>query len=264
MPAQGPHNESPKRKRRRETIVRRRRIRFVSLVLVLAIAAGLYAVLSSVSRSTAQVSEQELLVRETPSEGGPVDASGEEHPVFARLADNNLVLPMAAQYATIIAYHPLSDERAVSLSPIGAQVNGGAVARTLQRLFSGRAPIRYYLMSSAGRVVAQMAAVDIGAPAGTPVCTPVSGQVIGVKSYRLYGKYDDVQVDIRPKGTSDVIISLLFIEDPVVQIGQTVEAGKTQIGKVRAAQGDLGERLAEYTHDTGSHVHLQASQSPLE
>ena len=113
--------------------MRRRRIRFVSLVLVLVAAAGLYAALSSVNRSTAQVSEQELLVSETPSEGsGPVDASGERAPVFARLADNNLVLPVAAQYATIIAYYPSSDERAVPLSPIGAQVNGGAMARTLQ------------------------------------------------------------------------------------------------------------------------------------
>ena len=88
--------------------------------------------------------------------------------------------------------------------------------------------------------------------------------MVGVKSYRLYGKYDDVQVDIRPKGTNDAIISLLFIEDPVVQIGQTVEAGKTQIGKVRAAQGDLGERLAGYTHDDGARVPSRLPQEPSE
>jgi hypothetical protein len=29
---------------------------------------------------------------------------------------------------------------------------------------------------------------------------------------------------------------------------------------VRAPQGDLGERLAELTHDGGSHVHLQVTK----
>lgn len=264
MPAQVLETQSLARKRHKDIIVRRRRIRFASLVVIIVLAAGVYALVSSVNHSTAQVSEHELLVSETPSLGGPVDASGEEHPVFARLADNNLVLPVAAQYATIIAYQSMSDERAIDLTPIGSQVNGGLIGRTLERLFSGRAPIRYFILASQGRMVAQTAAVDIGAPAGTPVCAPISGQVVGVKSYQLYGKYDDVQVDIRPKGASDVMISMLFVEEPVVQIGQTVEAGKTQIGRVRAAQGDLGARLAEYTHDSGSHVHLQVTQSPLE
>jgi hypothetical protein len=264
MPARAAQTESLPARRSREIIVRRRRIRFLSVILVLVLAAGLYAILSSGSRGTAQVSDQELLVSEKPSEAKPVDASGEDHPVFARLAENNLVLPVAAQYATIIAYEPTSDERALPLTPIGAQVNGGVLGRWLGRAFSGRAPIRYYVLPSSGRVVSETAAVDVGAAPGTPVCAPVSGQVVGVKSYQLYGKYDDVQIDIKPEGASEVLISILLVDEPQVQIGQTVEAGKTQLGKVRDVQGETGQLLAGYTHDSGGHVHLQATQSPLQ
>jgi len=55
----------------------------------------------------------------------------------------------------------------------------------------------------------------------------------------LYGKYPDVQIDIRPEKTSGVTVSLLFIADPVVSIGDMVQAGKTQLGKVRECPKEL-------------------------
>jgi ABC-type transporter lipoprotein component MlaA len=35
------------------------------------------------------------------------------------------------------------------------------------------------------------------------------------------------------------------------------------LGKVRECPEDLGATLAEYTHDSGSHVHLQVTEEPI-
>ena len=198
------------------------------------------------------------------STNGPVEASGESRPFFASLEGQNLVLPVAARDATVIAYQPADDERAVPLEPVGRQVNGGVVSRSIGRVFSQDSSVRYYVLEGDGRVVAPTGAVAIGAPAGSVITSPVSGEVTGVKRYRLLGKYDDIQIDIRPAKVSGVTISLLFVAEPAVSIGQTVVAGTTQIGTVRDAPGDLGAKVAALTHDSGSHVHIQVTQEPTE
>jgi len=248
--------------RRNAALYRRRRTRFAVAfaVLCLAVAGILIGVL--VGHSTAQVNGQQLLVNNTQESGSPVSESGEPHPAFARLDDKNLLLPVAAQDTTIIAYQPVADERAVALSPIGSQENSGAVARFFRRLFSGAPSVRYYMLPGQGSV--ETGSADIGAPPGTAIASPVNGIVVGVKSYKLLGKYDDVQIDIQPELTSGLTISLLFVSDPVVTIGEVVTAGKTQLGKVRACPPELGTRLAKYTHDSGAHVHLEATQEPID
>ena len=170
---------------------------------------------------------------------------------------------MPAQEATIIAYLPLSDEGAVSFIPIGEQVNGGVVSRSIEAVFSDSASVRYYILRGTGRVVTETGAVDVGAPSGTPITSPVSGVVVAVKTYKLYGKYDDVQIDIRPEETGGVIVTLLFIDGPVVSIGDRVDAGKTQLGTVRRCPADVGNTLATYTHDSGSHIFLQVTEEPI-
>ena len=84
-----------------------------------------------------------------------------------------------------------------------------------------------------------------------------------VKHYKLYGKYDDVQVDIRPEEMSGITFSLLFIDEPAVSIGEVVTAGKTAIGKVRECPEELGKQLSIFTHDDGSHVFMQATEEPI-
>jgi hypothetical protein len=176
------------------------------------------------------------------------------------LGDRNLLLPVAAGDATIIAYQPVSDERAVALSPIGQKVNANAIVRFFRGIFSGEPTVRYYQLEGEGQEPTN--SVLVGAAPGSPVTAPITGVVTRVKQYLLYGKYEDVQIDIRPEKMGGVTISLLFISDPSVSIGETVTAGKTQLGKVRQCPEELGACVAEYTHDSGSHVHLQVTGEP--
>ena len=255
------HDERERVSRRNAALYRRRRLRFAIAFAVFCLAVAGILIGMLVGHSTAQVAGQQLPVNSTDASGSAVSDSGEQHPAFARLGDRNLLLPVAARDATIIAYQPVADKRAVALSPIGSQENCGAVTRFFRRMFSGTPSVRYYVLPGAGSV--SMGSADIGAQPGTAISSPVSGIVTGVKSYMLYGKYDDVQIDIQPELTSGLTVSLLFVSNPVVSIGEVVTAGKTVLGEVRACPADLGLRLSEYTHDSGAHVHLQATQDPV-
>lgn len=253
--------ERLRRKQRLAALHRRRRIRFaLGFAVVCLLVAGIL-IATSAGGSTERVGAENLLVSDSPSPSAPVAASGEERPAFARVDDRNLLLPVAAKDATIIAYQPVSDDRAVALSPIGDQANSNAVVRFFRGIFSGEPSVRYYLLGGEGG--APTGSVLVGAQPGSLVTSPVSGIVTGVKEYKLYGKYDDVQIDIRPEEMSGTTLTLLFISEPVVSIGEVVTAGKTQLGKVRESPPELAASLAEYTHDSGSHVYMQVSEEPI-
>jgi hypothetical protein len=260
MPLQLPPHEAARRRRRRQSLARRRRLRFFTLLALLLLVVGAFSTVALAGRITRQVPSSELLVADSSDGSGPV--SGTARPFFARLRGQNLVLPVPSQDATVIAYQPAGDERAIPLDPVGRQINGSVVSRSIQRVLARKTSVQYYVLKGTGRVVAPTGAVDVGAAPGTVITSPVSGEVTGVKKYRLLGKYDDIQIDIRPAKVSGVTVTLLFVAEPAVTIGQEVVAGSTQLGKVRGSLGDLGARLSEYTHDTGSHVHLQVTQDP--
>lgn len=216
----------------------------------------------SASGTTERLGEDALPTGGGRSSAAPIASGGVERPVFARLGDRNLLLPVAAGDATIIAYRAVSDDRALALTPIGEQANSNALIRFFRRVFSSPPAVRYYLLE--GAEGEPTTSVLVGAPPGSIVKAPISGVVTGVKEYMLYGKYADVQIDIRPEKSSGVTVSMLFIADPVVSIGEVVTAGKTQLGKVRECPQELGKTLAVYTHDSGSHVHLQVSGEPVD
>jgi hypothetical protein len=252
--------ERPKNTRRQATLYRRRRIGFGVAGLV--VCALIVVLLVAATSGGSSDKSQAFNVANNQAVNAPVAATGEAHPPFARLGDRNLLLPVAAESATIIAYQPVSDERAIGLTPIGSKQNSGRLARFFRRLFSGQSSVRYYVLDGPGSN--PTSSVDIGAQAGSPVTSPVSGVIAGVKAYKLYGKYDDVQIDITPEGASGVTISLLLIADPVVNIGEVLTAGKTQLGKVRVCPSELGSRLSQFTHDAGAHIHMQATQEPID
>ena len=222
--------------------------------------AGIIIVIAA-GGSTAQVSSQGLLVSSDPSPSAAVTATGENRPAFARLGDRNLLLPVAARDVTIIAYQPVTDDRAVQFSPIGDRANSNALVKFFRGIFAGQPSVRYYQLPGEGG--GATGSILVGAAPGCPVTAPISGTVTAVKQYKLYGKYDDVQVDIRPDEMSGITISMLFVEEPAVSIGEVVTAGKTQLGKVRACPEELGKQLSVFTHDSGSHVFMQATEEPI-
>lgn len=249
-------DEILRHKRRRAAIYRRRRLRFTLAFLgVCALIAGI-VVIATASGRTEQVGAEALMGR---SPSAPVAATGQERPAFARMGDRNLLLPVAAGDATIIAYQAVSDDRAMPLTPIGEQANANAVLRFFRDIFSSEPSVRYYALDGDAGTTSVM----VGAPVGSAVYAPITGVVTTVKEYLLYGKYTDVEIGIRPEKSSGLTVNLLFISDPVVSIGDIVTAGKTRLGKVRECPEELGACLSAYTHEAGAHVHLQVTEEPV-
>jgi hypothetical protein len=242
-------------------LYRQRRIRFiVGFAAVCVLLTVVIVVAVAVSKNSGQLSPEQQLAGGTRSPTAPIAASTQDRPAFARFGGKNILLLPVAD-ATIIAYQPVSDTKAVALTPIGQRVNVNGFVRFFRDLFTGTPSMRYYQLPGADN--APTTSVLIGAQPDTPVTSPVNGVVVRVREYLLFGKYDDVQIDIRPEELGGTIVTLLFINNPAVTIGMRVEAGKTLLGTVRQCPQEIAKILADYTHDSGSHIHLQVSEEPI-
>jgi len=257
-----PEETAAKRKQSKVKLYRRRRATFV-LGLVGACVALTVIVLVALgaSQSSSQIAPEQLLAGDDQYPTAPVPATSEERPAFARFGTRYLLLPVAAADATILAYQPVSDPNAVALTPIGQRVNVNGFVRFFRDLFTGDPSVRYYQLPGDGGE--PTTSVLIGAQPGTPVTSPVTGVVTSVETYYLFGKYEDITLAIRPEAKGGTTIVLMFIQDPAVTIGERVEAGKTLLGTVRRCPEEVGQVLATYTHDSGSHVNLQVFEEPI-
>ena len=83
-------------------------------------------------------------------------ASGAGDVVIARASGVDLHLPIARSQITAVAFRAVDEPGAVALTP-----NGGGIA--------------YDIAPSEGRPGPETGSVDVGAPAGTPVYSPVDG-----------------------------------------------------------------------------------------
>ena len=117
----------------------------------------------------------------------------------------------------------------------------------------------------AGRAGPKMSAVDCGAKEGSQVYAPVSGKVLLVKKYKLYGEYEDYRIHIQPAGHEDLDVVLIHLTDPSVKAGDMVVAGETPIALVRDVYAYVGNdmQLREYTAkgDNGNHTHIQVNNA---
>ena len=106
--------------------------------------------------------------------------------------------------------------------------------------------------------------IDVGAKAGTTVYAPVTGTVVLVKNYDLYGYVPDVRIHIQPEGHPELDVVLLHQYDPQVKAGDKVVAGATPLSSVRDIAKDLTDvQLGFFTaaDDPGNHSHVQVNNA---
>jgi hypothetical protein len=180
-----------------------------------------------------------------------VDRSRRGGGTFAAVDGLALALPHPAP--ELVAFHEASRPEALPLDPVGRlTVNENPTKFTPGEDTAGP---DYVVLSSRGRSRPATSAVDIVVPEGAFAAAPVTGRVVEVRQYDLYGRVRDWRVVIEPEDRPDLHVVLIHLHQPGVAPGDRVEAGVTPLAAARLlpfsshVDGHLGARRP--------HVHLE-------
>jgi hypothetical protein len=190
-----------------------------------------------------------------PTFGGGVESDADV--VVARVEGVDVLLPVAQQVTTAVAFHPVDGGDAVPFTPVGDRISGGGLGQKLADIFACGGGVQYYLMGGEGvEQSSSTAGLDVGAVPGSPVLCPVDGKVTAIKRYSILGRYQDTEIDVRLAGDPSLLLVITHIAQPKVQIGDVVQRGTTTLGAVRGFPDSLEQALSQYTSDNGDHVQL--------
>ena len=224
---------------------------FLATMFVIATAALGATIVSSRGSSTPLLDQATMsAARELASSRLP------QRITVAQAGDLGLMLPIYGGEITVIGYHPADDPNAVTLTPMGNQANGSSFFRGIESVFPSGG-LQYVIMGDASYFGSSTQSMDIGAPAGTSIYSPVDGVVAGIRNYLADGHCPDVELKIRPQSEATLLVVMTHVDQPQVDLGQQVRAGSTQLGTVRAMDGCLDQPLGRYTPDNGNHLQMQ-------
>jgi hypothetical protein len=162
---------------------------------------------------------------------------------------------------TAIGYHG-AGVGALALEPVGTQANAGVFERLLRRVFGGSGSgLAYYLLD--GGAGPSTSSLDVGAPVGTDVYSPVDGTVIAISDQVFNGRRYGVRLGVQPSGNPGVVVTLSNLDpDPALTVGSSVSAARTKVGRVIDLSGVEQSALASHTQDQGHHVQVTVRTAP--
>ena len=239
------------RARGRDQIRRRRAVALAALVTLIVLA--VWAAYAIPGQTPARVPQGAAM----PAVDGSPTGAGAGDVVVAQVDGLDLVLPVARDVTTAVAYHPVDNAGTVPLAPAGECLSGGSLGQKLADIFAGGGAIQYYLMDGAGgELSSSTAGLDVGAVPGSAVVSPADGKVTAIKQYSILGRYPDVEMRIQLARDSSLLLVLTHLTRPQVEIGDVVARGDTVLGAVRGFPTTLDQALSRYTSDTGDHVQM--------
>ncbi len=204
----------------------------------------------------------------TETEGAAAEPAREPTPCFACLGELDLHLPIDPDDVTAVAFHQASGVAAQSMTSLvpdadmeaAVEIQGVPPLDQAQAADLGESDLWVgcvLRMWRSNRTGTPDTAADCGALPGSAVFSPVSGTVVEVKAYKLYDKYDDYEIHIRPDGFDDIDLVLIHVDDVLVSEGDIVTGGVTQLACVRKMSDKVDLQLGGYTANGGDHVHMQ-------
>jgi hypothetical protein len=173
-------------------------------------------------------------------------------PAFA--VSDGVYLLLVSPKTLAVAFHEASYRDATALRPLGRC----RLCRNRTKFTPPlpRQPDLWYIVTDTrGRDTPATSAADIVLPRGETVLAPVSGTVTRVKRYRLYSRYRDVRVEIRPEGVPHRRVVLIHLAGVHLRPGDRVEASATRIGQVRRFRFE--SQVDRYVRGRHPHVHLE-------
>ncbi|HET7138180.1 MAG TPA: hypothetical protein VFI04_07475 [Gaiellaceae bacterium] len=237
--------------RHRRHLERERRLRRLAVLIAVAVVALVVLLLSAFGGPDAAVTAP------VPASAARLLPAGPPAPsVVARLGSLHLQLPISQSRVSAIGYQAGSDG-ALALTPLGTQSNEGVLKRIVHAVFGGStAGPRWYQLAGG------QSSLDVGAPAGTDVYSPVDGSVLAIDDVVLGGRTVGSRIEIQPVGSPSLIVSVSHVNvDPALVVGSPLSAAATKLGSVVDYSHVEHQALARYTNDSGNHVAVEVHAS---
>jgi len=245
-----PANQRRRQQGRRRNQIRRRRV-VALVVFVTLIFFAVWVAYAIPGQTPARVPEGAA----RPTVGRTL--ASDETVVVAQIEGVDVLLPVAREVTTAVAFHPVDNGDAVGFSPVGERLGGGDLGQKLADIFAGGGDVQYYLMDGdGGNDSPATAGMDVGAVPGSHVLSPVDGKVTGIKQYSVLGRYRDYEIDITLAADPSLLLIITHVATPKVDIGDVVQRGTTVLGSVRGFPAALEQALSQYTSDNGDHVQM--------
>jgi len=172
---------------------------------------------------------------------GITAAAAPQRVVMARSGRLEVVLPVAEKQVTAVYFRAAGDPGGIAMTPASG--------------------LPHAVTQDEGTSGAALSAVDVGAPAGSVVYSPVDGVVTAVSPYRVLGSPEGLSIVLTPAGMPDVAVNVTHVEPgpdgAVPRVGSAVGAGRTVLGRVRDMSRVETPAIARYTNDAGNHVSVE-------
>jgi len=240
---------------RRRHLERERRLRRLALLSVIAVIAVVALLLSAFGGSGSPVQAP------APASATRLLPAGPPAPeIVARLGALHLQLPVSQSRVTAIGYQG-GDAGSLALAPLGRQANEGVLKRIVHAIIGSSSgnPRWYQLPGGEGPA---LSALEVGAPAGTDVYSPVDGSVIAIEDVVVDGRKYGSSIDIQPTGAPSLVVSVSHVRvDPALKIGSPLTAAGTKLGSIVDYTHAERQSLAQYTNDSGNHVVVEVHPS---
>jgi biotin carboxyl carrier protein len=170
---------------------------------------------------------------------------------FATVEGLELALPHTNPL--MVAFHEATRPEALPLAPHGELVANDNPTKFTATTQTPGPP--YRVLSSRGRARPATSAVDVVVPEGASVTAPVTGRVVEVREYVLYGRLRDWRVVLEPAERPDLQVVLIHLHEPRVRVGDEVVAGTTPLAVVRQLPFDSHVDYA--TEQRLPHAHVE-------
>ncbi len=240
---------SQRRRVRTQRLEQLRRRRAIALALVISLVALAVWVAYAIPGG-----ERAAVPENAAAPGLVASPTVSQEVVVATVEGIEILLPVAREATTAVAFHPVDSADAVPLEPNGELASGGSLGQRLADIFAGGGGLQYYLMADGGS--SSTAGLDVGAVPGSPIVSPVDGKVVAVRRYRIFDRYDDVEIHVQMARDPSMLLVVTHLAHPKIAIGESVVRGQTVLGDVRGFPTSLDQALSKYTSDSGDHVQL--------
>lgn len=169
---------------------------------------------------------------------------------------NGVELVIPAGQVELIGYHEASYDDALAMTPHGRLESNDNSTKFSPVADEVDGPA-YTILSSRGRRHGATSAVDVVLAPGVNVLSPVSGVVTEVRPYLLYGRHQDVRIEIQPDGAPDLRVVLIHVRGVDIQAGDVVAAGVTVLAE-EANLFRFTSQVDRYTEPNRfAHVHIE-------